>query len=228
MKKDISSSFLAYTRIKERIIDLTYQPAERLSETKLAEEFGLGRSPIRTALSRLESEGWVEISPQSGTFVCSLSEKEIQELTVLRALLEAHCAGQAAGRISDKEIELLKLKFAACRPHVQAGDIDVALQLDEEVHALMYRLGGNELIANTLSSLRDKVQWIRRACAVSVLRIEESFEEMAAVVEALSRRDAVMAQHLIRQHVENAARFCQMTGRPSKRAALEPEQSLAQ
>jgi DNA-binding GntR family transcriptional regulator len=226
MKKDITPSFLAYTQIKGRIIDLTYQPAERLSETKLAEEFGLGRSPIRTALSRLESEGWVEISPQSGTFVCSPSEKEIQELTVLRALLEAYCAGQAAARISDKEIELLKLKFAASRPHVHAGDVDVALQLDEEVHALMYRLGGNELIANTLSGLRDKVQWIRRACADSVLRIEESFEEMAAVVEALSRRDAVMVQHLIRQHVENAARYCQMMGRPSKKkAALEPEQS---
>jgi DNA-binding GntR family transcriptional regulator len=225
MKKDITPSFLAYTQIKGRIIDLTYQPAERLSETKLAEEFGLGRSPIRTALSRLESEGWVEISPQSGTFVCSPSEKEIQELTVLRALLEAYCAGQAAARISDKEIELLKLKFAAARPHVHAGDVDLALQLDEEVHALMYRLGGNELIANTLSGLRDKVQWIRRACADSVLRIEESFEEMAAVVEALSRRDAVMVQHLIRQHVENAARYCQMMGRPSKKAALEPEQS---
>ena len=217
---------MAYTQIKGRIIDLTYQPAERLSETKLAEEFGLGRSPIRTALSRLESEGWVEISPQSGTFVCSPSEKEIQELTVLRALLETYCGGQAAARISDKEIELLKLKFAAARPHVHAGDVDLALQLDEEVHALMYRLGGNELIANTLSGLRDKVQWIRRACADSVLRIEESFEEMAAVVEALSRRDAVMVQHLIRQHVENAARYCQMMGRPSKKkAALEPEQS---
>jgi DNA-binding GntR family transcriptional regulator len=225
MKKDIRSSFLAYTRIKERIIDLTYQPAERLSETKLADELGLGRSPIRTAFSRLESEGWVEISPQSGTFVCSLSEREIQELTEFRALLEAYCAGLAAGRISDKEVELLKLKFAACRPRVQAGDIDLALELDAEVHTLMYRLGGNELIANILSGLRDKAQWIRRACAVSVLRIEESFEEMAAVVEALSRRDAVMAQHLIRQHVENAARFRQMTGRPSKRAALEPEQS---
>jgi DNA-binding GntR family transcriptional regulator len=225
MKKDISSSFLAYTKIKGRIIDLTYQPAERLSETKLAEEFGLGRSPIRTALSRLESEGWIEISPQSGTFVCSPSEREIQELTVLRALLEAYCAGQAATRISDKEIELLKLKFAACRPHVQAGDVDVALQLDEEVHALMYRLGGNELIANTLTGLRDKVQWIRSACADYILRIEESFEEMAAVVEALSRRDVVMVQHLIRQHVENAARFCQIMGRPSKNTALESEQS---
>lgn len=225
MKKDISSSFLAYTQIKGRIIDLTYQPAERLSETKLAEEFGLGRSPIRTALSRLESEGWIEISPQSGTFVCSPSEREIQELTVLRALLEAYCAGQAATRISDKEIELLKLKFAACRPHVQAGDVAVALQLDEEVHALMYRLGGNELIANTLTGLRDKVQWIRSACADYILRIEESFEEMAAVVEALSRRDVVMVQHLIRQHVENAARFCQIMGRPSKNTALESEQS---
>jgi DNA-binding GntR family transcriptional regulator len=226
MKKDVSSSFLAYTQIKGRIIDVTYQPGERLSETKLAEEFGLGRSPIRTALSRLESEGWVEISPQSGTFVCSPSEREIRELTVLRSLLEAYCAGQAAARISDKELELLKLKFAASRPLVQSGDVDVALQLDEEVHALMYRLGGNELIANTLSGLRDKVQWIRRACADSVLRIEESFEEMAAVVEALSRRDAVMVQHLIQQHVENAARYCQMMGRPSKKnVALEPEQS---
>ena len=225
MKKDISSSFLAYTQIKGRIIDLTYQPAERLSETKLAEEFGLGRSPIRTALSRLESEGWIEISPQSGTFVCSPTEREINELTVLRALLEAYCAGQAATRISDKEIELLKLKFAACRPHVQAGDVAVALQLDEEVHALMYRLAGNELIANTLTGLRDKVQWIRSACADYILRIEESFEEMAAVVEALSRRDVVMVQHLIRQHVENAARFCQIMGRPSKNTALESEQS---
>ena len=225
MKKDISSSFLAYTQIKGRIIDLTYQPAERLSETKLAEEFGLGRSPIRTALSRLESEGWIEISPQSGTFVCSPTEREIKELTVLRALLEAYCAGQAATRISDKEIELLKLKFAACRPHVQAGDVAVALQLDEEVHALMYRLAGNDLIANTLTGLRDKVQWIRSACADYILRIEESFEEMAAVVEALSRRDVVMVQHLIRQHVENAARFCQIMGRPSKNTALESEQS---
>jgi DNA-binding GntR family transcriptional regulator len=103
---------------------------------------------------------------------------------VLRSLLEAYCAGQAAARISDKEIELLQLKFAASRPLVQAGDVDVALQLDEEVHALMYRLGGNDMIANTLSGLRDKVRWLRRACADSVLRIEESFEEMAAVVEA--------------------------------------------
>ena len=89
----------------------------------------------------------------------------------------------------------------------------------------MYRLGGNELIANTLTGLRDKVQWIRSACTDYILRIEESFEEMAAVVEALSRRDVVMVQHLIRQHVENAARFCQIMGRPSKNAALESEQS---
>jgi DNA-binding GntR family transcriptional regulator len=223
MKKEIRSPFLAYTQIKARIIDLTYQPGERLSETKLAEEFGLGRSPIRTALLRLESEGWVEISPQSGTFVGALSEREIQELTEFRSILEAHCAARAVERISAEELELLQLKFAMVRPKVEAGDIEAAIQLDEEVHALMYRLGGNELIADTLTGLRGKVQWIRRACAISTLRVQESFEEMEGVVEALSRRDVAMVQYLIRQHVENAARFCQMTGRPSKSAALEPE-----
>ncbi|HVX79001.1 MAG TPA: GntR family transcriptional regulator [Bradyrhizobium sp.] len=225
MKKVIRSPFLAYTQIKARITDLTYEPGERLSETKLADEFGLGRSPIRTALLKLESEGWVEISPQSGTFVRALSEREIQELTELRSLLEAHCAGRAVGRVAAEELELLQQKFAIARPKVLAGDIDLALQLDEEVHALLYRLGGNELIADTLTGLRDKVQWIRRAGAISALRIQESFEEIGGVVEALSRRDAAMVQYLIRQHVENAARFCQMTGRPSKSAALEPERS---
>src|ERR1700744_5954455 len=111
MKKEIRSPFLAYTQIKARIIDLTYQPGERLSETKLAEEFGLGRSPIRTALLRLESEGWVEISPQSGTFVGALSEREIQELTEFRAILEAFCAGQAVARISAEDLEILQMKF---------------------------------------------------------------------------------------------------------------------
>jgi DNA-binding GntR family transcriptional regulator len=225
MKKAITAPFLAYTQIKGRIIDLTYQPGERLSETKLAEEFALGRSPIRTALSRLESEGWVEISPQSGTFVCAPSENEIKEVTEFRAILEAYCAGRAVARISEEELQLLQMKFVVLRPKVEAGDVDVAIQLDQEVHALMYRLGGNDLIASTLTGLRDKIQWIRRACAVSVLRIQESFEEMHGVVEALSRRDVPMVERLIREHVENAARFCQLTGRPSKSAALESERS---
>src|SRR4029079_17903326 len=79
---------LAYEEIKRRIIELVYAPGSKLSEVQLAEELGYGRSPVRTAFARLSSEGWITISPQSGTYVKRLSEAEIAEIYDLRLRLE--------------------------------------------------------------------------------------------------------------------------------------------
>jgi DNA-binding GntR family transcriptional regulator len=219
VKAETTASFGAYRQIKDRIIDLSFPPGHRLSEARLAEAFDLGRSPIRTALARLEGEGWIEVSPQSGTFVRALSAREIDELTELRAILESHCIGVAATRISDVDIDRLRAGFANAGPQVRAGDAEAFIALDEELHGLVYRLGGNGLIAETLLGLRDKVQWIRRACAVSDTRIQEGFAEVEAIFEALSRRDPVAASARMKVHVENAARFCRMTDTSHRRAA---------
>ena len=72
-----AAATLAYEEIKRRIIDLEYPPGTKLSEAPLAEELGFGRSPIRTAFARLQGEGWVTISPQSGTYVRRPTEAEI-------------------------------------------------------------------------------------------------------------------------------------------------------
>src|SRR5579862_6817843 len=87
---DSSMAGQAYAAIKRRILDARYVPGERLSEVNLAKELGLGRSPIRTALAKLKSDGWVAVSPQSGTYIKSLGEREIQDLLGLRLLLETH------------------------------------------------------------------------------------------------------------------------------------------
>ncbi len=228
MRAETTASFGAYRRIRDRIIDLSYPPGERLSEARLADEFGLGRSPIRTALARLEGEGWIEVSPQSGTFVRALTAREIDELTELRAILESHCITIAATRISDSEIEQLRAGFEGVAPRVRMGDAEAFIALDEDLHALVYRLGGNGLIAETLMALRDKVQWIRRACAVSKPRIQEGFAEVEAIFDALSRRDPAAASARMRAHVENAARFCQMTdGRHRRAGSRAPDKSSA-
>ena len=86
------ASFEAYEKIKRGILDLRYRPGEKLSETRLAEDLNLGRSPIRTALARLGGEGWIKVLPQSGTFVRDLSPQEVTDLAELRLLLEAHAA----------------------------------------------------------------------------------------------------------------------------------------
>ena len=157
----------------------------------------------------------------------ALSGREIEELTELRAVLESHCIGIAAARISDSEIEGLRAGFAAAAPRVRAGDAEAFIDLDETLHALVYRLCGNALIAETLVGLRDKVQWIRRACAVSGSRVQEGFSEIEAIFAALGRRDAAEAAIRMRAHVENAARFCRMTDGSHRRAGGQAGRALA-
>src|ERR1043165_4108891 len=108
---DSSMAVHAYSAIKKRILDFRYVPGERLSEAQLAKELGLGRSPIRTALAKLKSDGWVAVSPQSGTYIKSLSEKEIQDLLGLRLLLETHVTELAARAIGDDDLRKLRRAF---------------------------------------------------------------------------------------------------------------------
>jgi DNA-binding GntR family transcriptional regulator len=208
-----NASFSVYSHIKQSIINLIYLPGEKLSESGLADELGVGRSPIRTALARLESEGWVEVSPQSGTFVRALSRREIADVTELRGILEVHCIGLTAERISQTELGALQNAFRESRTHIHQGNAEAFIHIDNQLHALSYRLSGNELIAETLTALRDKVEWIRRACAVSGARVLQGFSEIEAILGALVQHDAEAARELMKRHIESAARFCQMSER---------------
>ena len=75
-----SPAEVAYDRIKQAILNVTYRPGEKLSEVRLAADLQLGRSPIRSALARLEAESWIRVLPQSGTFVRMLEVRELEEL----------------------------------------------------------------------------------------------------------------------------------------------------
>ncbi len=210
MREDVTSAVGAYRRIKHGILDLTYRPGRKLSETTLAEQLGVGRSPIRTALARLEGEGWIEVSPQSGTFVRALSEREIGELSELRGILETHCIGLAVERLPDAELARLTAAFDELGARARRGDAEAFIELDNRLHELSYDTADNALIAQTLRGLRDKVQWIRRACAVSGSRVLDGLTEIEGIHAALVQRDAAAARARMKQHIENAARFCRM------------------
>lgn len=100
-----STAQLAYQRIKDLIINLGYAPGEKLSEVRLADELGVGRSPVRSALARLVSEGWLDVLPQNGTFVRQLRSHEVRELAELRELLEVHVTRKAASAITAEDLK---------------------------------------------------------------------------------------------------------------------------
>ena len=114
--KQSSASNSIYDEIKSRIINLHYFPGYKLSETRLASEFSVGRSPIRSAFARLLSEGWIEVSPQSGTYVRKLGEKEIAEIFEYRLILEVNATRLATKNISDKKLIQLRQAFNQLRP----------------------------------------------------------------------------------------------------------------
>jgi DNA-binding GntR family transcriptional regulator len=199
------ASFEAYEKIKRAILDLRYRPGEKLSETRLAEDLNLGRSPIRTALARLGGEGWIKVLPQSGTFVRELSPQEVTDIAELRLLLEAHAAQRAAQRIGPDDLSLLRTEFESLKAKGVDGHFEEFLRLDDRFHTTLHRLAGNQRVAEILQNLRDQIHWIRVVNAIVPGRVAESLKEMDRVLVALERRDGEEAAKAMRQHIGNIA-----------------------
>jgi DNA-binding GntR family transcriptional regulator len=198
---------VVHREIKRRITELVYQPGDKISEVRIAEELGCGRSPVRTAFSRLQSEGWIKISPQSGTFVRGLSAEEINEIFEARLLLESYLAGRAARTMSEQEMAKFRRAFAAFGKRVSAERVDEYLELDLQFHLAIYKAAANSVLADVLLNLIDKVRWIRRASSGSPMRLKEAFAEIHAVLDALEARDEKAASAAMRTHIENTLEF---------------------
>jgi DNA-binding GntR family transcriptional regulator len=95
-------------RLRRLILEGEYGPDERLVEGQLAKRLGVSRTPIRQALTMLEAEGLVEITPNKGAVVCSFSVEDVWDIYDLRAVLEGHAARRAAGRIREEELSRLR------------------------------------------------------------------------------------------------------------------------
>lgn len=201
----VAGSADAYRKIKEGILALRYQPGQKLSEAKLAADLKVGRSPVRSALARLERDGWVVVLPQSGTFVRDFSAGEIAAMCELRLLLESHAARVAALKVSSVELASLRAQFDALKSRGVEDNFDQFLALDDQFHGMVYRAADNPLITRILLNLRDQIHWVRVTNAALPGRVEASLHEMDRVLDAMERRDAEAAAQAMQLHIGNIA-----------------------
>ncbi len=201
----------AYEAIKSRIIECGYPPGTKISEARLVEELGLGRSPIRSALARLRGEGWVEVSPQSGSYVKELTQQEMKEIFDFRLLLETHVARLAAKNITDERLRRLRVGLRRTKPLAGDGYDQVTFDefdaFDSVVHATIYEAGGNSLIASVLQNLLEKAQWLKRSTPSTPIRMKTWFAELGRIIEALEAHDSELAAQRVREHIVHAADF---------------------
>jgi GntR family transcriptional regulator, rspAB operon transcriptional repressor len=208
-----AAASLAYEEIKRRVIECAYRPGAKLSEARLAEELGYGRSPIRTAFSRLQAEGWIEVSPQSGTYVKALTEREIEDIFEMRLLLESHVTHAAARNIDAEQLRRLRVAFDRLAPRGKAGDRDAFddvedfNELDSTFHSTIYRAAGNALMTATLLNLLEKARWLKKSFPSTPKRWKLAFDELGQVLACLEARDGRRAAQLMCEHIGNAADF---------------------
>ncbi len=191
----------AYRELRDRIVRLELPPGTVLREGGLMAELGIGRTPLREAIKRLEAERLVEVQPRRGTSVTGVDAADIVAISEVRAALEGFAAGLAAVRLSHgRRDALLDLRDELAGPSAGRSQ-DEWIRLDERVHRLVWDASGNPYLVRTLDayfalSLRVWYLVLDRVPGLGV-----SVHDQLGVLDAVLARDQQRAREAMRAHV---------------------------
>jgi len=152
----------AYAAIRDAIVDGTLAPGERLRDQELCAWLGLSRTPVREALARLESDGLVETAPQRYTRVALLDRREAGDAFPVVAALHALAAELAAPRLTNADLKGMREANARFAEALKRGDVDAALQADDDFHAVFVQASANVEIARALDRLMPRIRRLER------------------------------------------------------------------
>jgi DNA-binding GntR family transcriptional regulator len=191
---------LAELRI--RIIDAQYRPGERLTEDRLAADFGVSRNPVREALRVVEAEGFVEIQPRRGAVVATPDERTMRDMFATRAVLEPLAARIAAERATAQDLAALRRLLDDARDATADGDFVRLAELNTALHHAVMQMSGNRWLVQFSTAMYRHVHWVFRLGASH--RAVHSWEEHVRLVEALEAHDPPAAEAAARDHVRAA------------------------
>lgn len=199
-----TSSERAYQLIRGQILAGRYRGGERLKEEAVARDLALSRTPVRDAIRRLQAEGLVLVTPNSGARVASWSEDELAEITEMRARLESLAAALAAARIAPAALaELARLADAMEQAITRAGgaDLDGVSACNLAFHRAIAAAAGNGRLALMIESLHALPVVIRKFALFDRQRLLQSVAHHREIVLALRAGDAAWCEALMRAHI---------------------------
>jgi DNA-binding GntR family transcriptional regulator len=192
--------------LREAILRGYFDPGEKLDQDRIAKELDVSRTPVREALQRLESEGFVDIRPHYGAFIAVVSKQDVHEIYQVRGLLEAEVVRQVTPLIPDSVFDELELSLAKDEAQLEAGDSAGHFESDIHFHETIISFVENKLLKEILDSLNNRIIRVRRFAQLQPgFHLVESFREHRAVFQAMRQRDAETAAEAMRTHLEKSA-----------------------
>jgi DNA-binding GntR family transcriptional regulator len=202
---DTTSSFKqkAYAALKNAIVTMdVYRSRDdiRLDERKLAQDFGISRTPVREAMAQLESEGFVRSVPRRGIYVVRKTKTEVIEMITAWAALESMAARLISETATDDDISGLRRMFATFERGAVAAKLDEYSEVNIEFHQTIIRLSRNQVLIDLAENLFTHMRMIRRKTIGEKDRAARSIQDHINIIEAIEKRDKDRAGELVRDH----------------------------
>jgi len=188
-------------QLRQRIFRRELEPGSWIDEVKLAEQYGISRTPLREALKVLAAEGLVTMKVRRGAYVTEVSEHDLRDVYHLLSLLESDAAGVAAGRITDDQVR--ELQHLHEEMEGAAADTERFLALNERFHMRLLEIAGNRWRNQMVADLRKVMKLNRHNSLLKSGRVQESIREHRAIMRALARRDALASAQKMQLHFRN-------------------------
>ncbi len=187
--------------LEDRILTGRLEPGTRLDEVKLAEEFGVSRTPVRQAIFQLAATGLLKQYPRRGAFVAQVGPQQLSEMFQVMAQLEALCASNAARRATAEDLDALGAVHATCVAAAQSGDSDQYYYENEAFHALIRTISGNQFLQEEIDRLQKRLKAYRRLQLRARDRMKRSLAEHETIVAAIKAGDEAAASTAMRDHI---------------------------
>ena len=190
--------------LRDEIFAGTLAPGSFLDEAALCTRLEISRTPLREALKVLTAEGLLRHEPRRGCFVNQVTERDLDDIFPVIALLEGRCAHEAARNASDAELQALEVLHERLVKHAKANRITDYYATNHTIHEAIIMLADNRWLAQVIGDLRKILKLARLQQLRAPGRLAQSLSEHLAVFAALKARDsegaeAAMRTHLLRQ-----------------------------
>lgn len=193
-----------FHKIREDILSGHYKEHEELKEVAISEEMGVSRTPVREALRQLELEGLVQIIPNKGAYVTGITPKDVEDIYMIRSLLEGLCAKWACEHITNEQMDEMEENVYLAKFHAKKGHLEQLAELDNRFHDIMYEACHSKMLEHLLKDFHQYVLRVRKKTLNNASRGIASNEEHEMIMEAIKEKNGEKAEQLANRHMINA------------------------
>ncbi|WP_164919110.1 MULTISPECIES: GntR family transcriptional regulator [Acutalibacteraceae] len=195
-----------YTNLRGYIIELRIRPGEVVSIKDIAEEWNVGRSPVRDALIRLEKEGLITSLPQRGTMISRINLHRVEEERFLRACLEEKTVSVFMNQHTEEDIESLKKCLNDQKESAQSHDCRKLLRYDDNFHKVFFTATDKLLCWETLQNVSGHYRRVRLLTVLQRVILDNIIIQHEEILDCIIHKNEEKVQKLLKYHLEKINR----------------------